>query len=87
MGKTGKIAGCDAITDGVCVNTGDAGLLSHGVTAFCPTVITSAPTTYKQVLPHLGRFEGGAHGAANVGVHVEGPFINGRKKGHGTHSP
>ena len=57
------------------------GILAHGVTAYCPTVVTSPPSVYRSVLPHLPRASGGVHGAAVLGVHVEGPFISTQKKG------
>ena len=58
-----------------------AGILSHGVTSYCPTVVTSPSSVYHQVLPHLKPRQGGPHGATVLGVHVEGPFINKEKKG------
>jgi len=51
------------------------GILAHGVTSFCPTVVTSPPSVYHQVLPQLPPRQGGQHGATNLGIHVEGPFI------------
>ncbi|KAL6728843.1 hypothetical protein Aduo_010578 [Ancylostoma duodenale] len=57
------------------------GLLSHGVTSFAPTVITSPPEVYARVLPLLHRRDGSAKGAAILGAHVEGPFISPEKKG------
>ena len=57
------------------------GLLKHGVTAFCPTVVTSSPASYRSILPRIRRRPGGREGAAILGVHVEGPYINAEKKG------
>ena len=57
------------------------GILAHGVTAYCPTVVTSPPSVYSAVLPHITPAPGGRHGATVLGVHVEGPFISRHKKG------
>ena len=57
------------------------GILAHGVTSYCPTVVTSPSSVYHQVLPHIKPRPGGPHGATVLGVHVEGPFINIEKKG------
>lgn len=57
------------------------GLLQHGVTSFCPTIVTSSHESYLQILPKIKKCRGGPHGAEILGVHLEGPFINPMKKG------
>lgn len=56
-------------------------LLTHGVTSFLPTVITSSPSAYRAVLPELVPTKGSVDGAALLGVHLEGPFIAATKPG------
>ncbi|CAH0560663.1 unnamed protein product [Brassicogethes aeneus] len=61
------------------------GILAHGVTSFCPTVVTSPIEVYHKILPLIRKKKGGKHGAAILGCHCEGPFINVAK--NGAHPP
>ncbi|KAJ2335485.1 N-acetyl-glucosamine-6-phosphate deacetylase [Coemansia sp. RSA 2337] len=65
-----------------CLNAVSRGVLLQGCTSFCPTTVSSKPETYHSVLPHLGRRPGSLiNGAESLGAHVEGPFMNPKKKG------
>ncbi|KAH8552530.1 hypothetical protein BGW37DRAFT_533876 [Umbelopsis sp. PMI_123] len=64
------------------INTVAKGLLQYGCTAFCPTVVSSAPEVYNKVLPLLNKRKGDAkQGSEILGAHIEGPFISHEKKG------
>jgi N-acetylglucosamine-6-phosphate deacetylase len=45
----------------------------YGVTSFLPTVITSTPAHYQNILPKIPN---SSSGAAILGIHLEGPFLN-----------
>ncbi|KAJ2453445.1 N-acetyl-glucosamine-6-phosphate deacetylase [Coemansia sp. RSA 2336] len=71
---------CDTISE--CLDAVSRGILLQGCTSFCPTVVSSMPETYHKVLPHIGRRPGSLqNGAESLGAHVEGPFMNPKKKG------
>lgn len=55
------------------------GLVQYGCTAFCPTVVSSAPEVYRK-LPLLSQRQVPG-GAELLGAHLEGPFIATEKKG------
>ena len=44
------------------------GLLQHGVTAFCPTLVTSSLDYYRKIVPLMGPRKGGKEGAAALGM-------------------
>ncbi|KAF3845893.1 hypothetical protein F7725_002971 [Dissostichus mawsoni] len=70
---------CDDVGSGVSLVAKK--ILEHGVTSFCPTLVTSPPHVYHKVLPQVKVHDGGAHGAGVLGFHLEGPFISLEKKG------
>ncbi|KAJ3067928.1 hypothetical protein HDU98_008884 [Podochytrium sp. JEL0797] len=58
------------------------GLLKYGVTAFCPTLVSSPAAVYHSVLPKVAERRGKKPGHAEVlGAHIEGPFLAPAKKG------
>lgn len=58
------------------------GLVQHGVTSFCPTIVSSSKELYRKVVEKLAPVPGSvADGAGILGLHLEGPFICKSKKG------
>ncbi|CDW55998.1 N-acetylglucosamine-6-phosphate deacetylase [Trichuris trichiura] len=57
-------------------------LPQSGVTAFCPTLISSTSSFYQKALrSYKARPGGGCKGATVLGLHLEGPFINKSRAG------
>ncbi|CAK7895229.1 hypothetical protein CAAN1_10S01750 [[Candida] anglica] len=54
--------------------------LTTGVTSICPTVTSNFPEVYESVLPVL-KPSRSTHQTDSLGAHLEGPFINLKKKG------
>lgn len=50
----------------------------YGVTSFLPTIVSSAQQDYPKLLAVSGEQEGGAN---ILGYHLEGPFLNEKRKG------
>lgn len=64
------------------------GLARTGVTSYLPTVVSSTPEAYWDVLPSLApssSYHRGEDGAESLGAHVEGPFISPGR--NGIHKP
>ena len=60
--------------------------LQWGVTSFCPTIVSSSPETYRQIVPKIRPTESTPeNGAGILGLHLEGPFMALQKKG--AHDP
>jgi N-acetylglucosamine-6-phosphate deacetylase len=66
------------------VSTVARALVRHGVTAFCPTLVTAPPERIMASLPAFAP-RAIAGGASSLGAHVEGPFISERFRG--VHDP
>jgi N-acetylglucosamine-6-phosphate deacetylase len=57
-------------------------LASHGTTAYLATTVTASPIQTIQALESLGKLIPQETGGARIlGVHLEGPFINAKKRG------
>lgn len=57
------------------------GVLAHGVTSFCPTLITQSAESYKKLIPRIKKNLHSKDRANILGSHLEGPFISRVKKG------
>ena len=77
--------GCDITTDPSSMWAIGARLAEHGVTAFLPTVVTSAPARRQAAYEAIRSRPPGYCGAEPVGLHVEGPALS--PSFPGTHPP
>lgn len=78
--------GCDFTADPDAIWAVAAALPRYGVTAFLPTIITSPSEQLARAQAVLAAGPpDGWRGAAPLGLHVEGPFLNPAKKG--AHNP
>jgi N-acetylglucosamine-6-phosphate deacetylase len=67
--------GHDFTTDSATMWQVGEGLARHGITAFLPTIVTSARGTVESALDALEHPPETTSGAVPIGLHVEGPFL------------
>lgn len=67
--------GCDFSINPENISEVAKGLLQFGVTSFLPTVVSLSPEQYRKVLPQLQPSSFDFQGAANLGIHLEGPYF------------
>ena len=77
--------GFDFTRDASAVAQVAARLPATGVTAFLPTLITSPLEAYARLERDLEQAAKDAHGAQILGIHLEGPYLNPKRKG--AHNP
>lgn len=63
----------------------ETALRARGTVGYCPTVITTSIDTYAHCLPLLAAGESGPGRAANLGIHLEGPFLSPADGPRGVH--
>ncbi len=51
-------------------------LPAHGVTGFCPTLVTRGPAAYRRAEAALAAAPWPHRAARNLGIHLEGPFLS-----------
>ena len=74
--------GIDAATEPERLDELSRKLLSTGTTSYLPTVISSPRSLYRETLPILADLiDSGVPGAEPLGVHLEGPFVNVKRRG------
>src|ERR671912_637075 len=74
--------GIDAATEPERLDELSRKLLSTGTTSYLPTVISSPRSLYRETLPTLADvMKSGVPGAEPLGVHLEGPFVNVKRRG------
>lgn len=70
-----------------CLNEVSKRVLKYGVTAFCPTIISSDTSNYKRLFPKIRdyiaqlKLSSKKQHSKILGLHLEGPFINKEKLG------
>ncbi len=63
-------------------------LIQQGVSAFCPTIITSSETVYRTNLARMARVIRSAEFRDHIpGIHAEGPFLSREPGAIGCHNP
>jgi N-acetylglucosamine-6-phosphate deacetylase len=64
------------------MNTISRTLASHGTTSFLPTTVSAPPEILGSTLDRLSPLlQESFEGATPIGIHLEGPFISGQKRG------